>query len=189
MQNTEIAELIKNIYPALNEATLEQLSKHTSLVKLPKGTQLFSEGKRHAYFYFIIKGVVKAYYLKDSKEICSWFGAENDMIGNISAHRGEPSSETIELLEDAELISFHMKGINELAENSLGISHFIIEILHEDNIYLQKRIYDLQFVSSSERYKRLIKEAPGILQRVSLTDIASYLGVSRETLSRIRGQR
>ena len=76
-----------------------------------------------------------------------------------------------------------------LAKNDLEVSHFIIEILYEEIIYLEKRIYDLQFVSSSERYKRLLEEAPEIIQRVSLTDIASYLGVSRETLSRIRGQR
>lgn len=189
MQNTKILELIKYIYPALNGNILEKLSRHTRLLNLPKGTQLFSEGKRHSYFYFITKGTVKAYYLKDGKEVCLWFAAENDIVGNISAHRGKPSSETIELLEDTELISFHIEEINELAKNSLDISHFIIEILYEHIIYLEKRINDLQFVSSSERYERLLEQFPEILQRVSLTDIASYLGVSRETLSRIRGQR
>ena len=133
--------------------------------------------------------MVKAYYLNDGKEICSWFAAENDIVGNMNAHRGTPSNETIELLEDSELISFQIRQINELAKSNLAISHFINEILEEHILFLEKRIYDLQFVSSSDRYKRLLEEAPGILQRVSLTDIASYLGVSRETLSRIRGQR
>ena len=189
MQNEKTLELIRNIYPTLNDDILEQLSTCTELLKLPKGTKLFTEGKRHPYFYFIIKGAAKAYYLKDGKAVCSWFAAENDIVGNMSAHRGGVSNETIELLEDAELISFHIHGINELAKNSLAISHFIIEILYEEINYLEKRIYDLQFVSSSERYKRLLEEAPEILQRVSLTDIASYLGVSRETLSRIRAVR
>jgi len=189
MQNTKVLELIRNIYPTLSDDTLEKILGHIQLLKLPKGTKLFSQGKRHYHFYFIIKGAVKAYYLKDGKEICSWFAAENDIVGNLSAHRGEASNETIELLEDVELISFQIQGINELAKNDLEVSHFIIEILYEEIIYLEKRIYDLQFVSSSERYKRLLEEAPEIIQRVSLTDIASYLGVSRETLSRIRGQR
>ncbi|MFK7946441.1 MAG: Crp/Fnr family transcriptional regulator [Saprospiraceae bacterium] len=189
MQNTKVLELIRSIYPTLNDDTLEQLSACTKLVKLPKGTKLFTEGKRHHHFYFIVQGLAKAYYLKDGKEICSWFAAENETIGNMSTHQGKPSNETIELLEDSALISFHIHSINELAKDNLAVSHFIIEILYKEIIYLEKRIYDLQFVSSHERYKRLLKEAPDILQRISLTDIASYLGVSRETLSRIRGQR
>lgn len=189
MQKERTLELIKNIYPTLNDDVLEKLSEHTQLLKLPKGTKLFSEGKRHNHFYFIIQGTVKAYYLKEGKEICSWFAAENEIVGNLSAHRGEFSNETIQLLEDSKLISFHINSINELAKNNLAVSHFIIEILYEEITYLEKRIYDLQFVSSSERYKRLLEEVPEILQRVSLTDIASYLGVSRETLSRIRAQR
>jgi CRP-like cAMP-binding protein len=189
MQNTKNLELVINIYPTLNDDILEKLSGFTEVLKLPKGTKLFSEGKRHYHFYFIIQGAVKAYYLKDDKEVCSWFAAENETVGNMSAHRGKPSNETIELLEDTELISFEIHRINELAKNDLAISHFINEILEEHILFLEKRIYDLQFVSSSERYKRLLEEAPEILQRVSLTDIASYLGVSRETLSRVRAQR
>ncbi|MGB1243318.1 MAG: Crp/Fnr family transcriptional regulator, partial [Chitinophagales bacterium] len=129
MQNTKVLELIRNIYPTLNDDSLEKLLKYTQLLKLPKRTKLFSEGKRHYHFYFIIQGTVKAYYLKDGKEICSWFAAENETIGNMSVHRGEPSNETIELLEDTELISFQINKINELAKNDLAISHFIIEIL------------------------------------------------------------
>lgn len=189
MQNTKILERIRNICPTLNNNSLEKLLGCTQLLKLPKGTKLFSEGKRHYHFYFIVQGLVKAYYLKDGKEICSWFAAENEVVGNMSAHQGKPSNETIELLEDTELISFQINKISELAENDLAISHFIIEILSEEIIYLEKRIYNLQFVSSSERYKRLLEKTPEVLQRISLTDIASYLGVSRETLSRIRAVR
>ena len=61
-------------------------------------------------------------------------------------------------------------------------------MLEEHALFLEYRLQQLLFMSSKERYENLLKAAPEVFQRVSLTDIASYLGVSRETLSRIRKQ-
>jgi len=59
----------------------------------------------------------------------------------------------------------------------------------EHALFLEEKLYQLQFMSSEERYNALVDVAPEVLQKVSLTDIASYLGVSRETLSRIRNKK
>ena len=69
------------------------------------------------------------------------------------------------------------------------ISHLLNALLTEHALFLEEKLYQLQFMSSQERYKALIAAAPEVLQRVTLTDIASYLGVSRETLSRIRNKK
>ena len=63
------------------------------------------------------------------------------------------------------------------------------DIWSDHAIFLEERLYQLQFMDSDEKYKALILQNPEILQRVSLTDIASFLGVSRETLSRIRAKK
>ena len=90
------------------------------------------------------------------------------------------------LLEDSKLLQFKTESIKELANSNLDVSHLLNYIITEHAVFLEEKLYQLQFMSSEERYKALINVAPEILQKVSLTDIASYLGVSRETLSRIR---
>ena len=149
---------------------------------------MISEGKRHHYIYLILKGSVKSYYSKESKEVCVWFSLENEIIGTTSTIQGGASKETLELLEDSELVKLNIEKIKELAQTDLSISNLLNNLWEEHAIFLEERLYQLQFMNSHERYKVLIKNTPEILQRVSLTDIASFLGLSRETLSRIRAK-
>jgi len=186
MNKSVLKQLVKTLFSDLDESTLNILLEHTNYVKHTSGTKIIIEGKRHHYFYFIIQGSVKSYYLKDSQEVCSWFAFENDMVATMKSFAGEPSNETIELLEDSELIQINTESFKKIAATNLSVSQLIIELLAEHTIFLEDRIYLLQFMSSKERYENLVKAEPQILQRVSLTDIASFLGVSRETLSRIR---
>lgn len=189
MNISEIQKVLKSYFPNLEETSLTDFVKHSAYIKFSKGTQLISEGKRHHYFYLIIKGGAKSYYLKDSREVCMWFAFENEAIGTTTTYEGLPSKETVELTEDSELIKCNIKKIKELAQTDLSISHLINNLLTEHTLYMEERIYRLQFITGEERYKRLLEMNPKILQKVSITDIASYLGVSRETLSRIRAKK
>ena len=189
MKKSELREYIKSIFPNLDEQSIDTILLHATYLKGIKGTKLISEGKRHHYFYLILDGSVKSYYQKESKEVCLWFAFEKEVISTIKTFEGEPSNETIELLEDSKLIRFKTEPIKELAQIDLSISHWITELITDHALFLEERLYHLQFITSQERYKALIKVAPEILQKVSLTDIASFLGVSRETLSRIRAKK
>jgi len=186
MNANDLVDFVKTTMPYLQEVSTEQILKLISVVQMPKGTKLISEGKRHSNFYFIIKGAAKSYYLKDGKEICLWFALENDTLGSIMTYNGAPSKETIELLEDAELICYQSDALKKLAKENLAVSNLVHKMLEEHALFLEYRLHQLLFMSSKERYENLLKDAPEVFQRVSLTDIASYLGVSRETLSRIR---
>ena len=189
MGNSELQETLKSYFPILEEESLNDIVKHSSYLKSTKGTQLISEGKRHHYIYLIVKGSVKSYYSKESKEVCVWFSLENEIIGTTSTIQGGASKETLELLEDSELIKLNIEKIKELAQTDLSISNLLNNLWEEHAIFLEERLYQLQFMNSHERYKVLIKNTPEILQRVSLTDISSFLGLSRETLSRIRAKK
>lgn len=186
MNHSEIKRIVRVLFPNLGGSSLDLFIENAAYLKVNKGTKLISEGKRHHYFYLILKGCVKSYYRKQEKEVCLWFAFKNETVATIKTFEGQPSNETIELLEDSELIRFNTEQIKELARTHLAISHLIITLITEHAAFLEERLYQLQFMSSLERYNALIKVAPEILQKVSLTDIASYLGVSRETLSRIR---
>ena len=117
-----------------------------------------------------------------------WFEFKNEVIGTITTYEGLPSKETIELLEDSELIKFNIEKIKELTLTNLSISHLINDLIIEHTLCIEERLYQLKFMSSQKRYKVLHETIPEIFQKVSLTDIASYLGISRETLSRIRSK-
>ena len=106
MHNSELQETLKSLFPDLEEESLNALMKHSSYLKSTKGTKLISEGKRHRYFYLILKGGVKSYYSKESREVCMWFAFEKEAIGTITTYEGLLSKETVELLQDSELIRF-----------------------------------------------------------------------------------
>ncbi len=189
MNELEVKDSILSVFPKLSESSLQSILQHATYLECSKGTKLITEGKRHRYFYFILKGSVKSYHQKKSKEICLWFGFKNELISTINTFEGEASTETIELLEDSILYCFETQAIRELAQTDIFISHWITELIIQHAKFLEERLNGLQFLTSLERYNFLIRNAPDILQKVSLTDIASFLGVSRETISRIRGQK
>lgn len=186
MNKSELKEYINSIFPKLDKHSIDAITLHASILEEAKGTKLISEGRRHHYLYLIRDGSAKSYYQKESKEVCLWFAFKNEIVSTIKTFEGAPSNETIELLEDSTLIQFKIEPIKKLAEINLSISHWILYIITEHAIFLEERLYKLQFMTSQERYEELIKVAPELLQKVSLTDIASFLGMSRETLSRIR---
>jgi CRP-like cAMP-binding protein len=188
MSKSELQETLKSFFPNLEEGSLNALMKHSSYLKANKGTKLISEGKRHNYFYLILKGGVKSYYSKESREVCMWFAFENETMGTITTYEGFPSKETVELLEDSELIKFNIEKIKELTLADLSISNLINNLIIEHTLCIEERLYQLQFMTSQKRYKALLETTPELLQRVSLTDIASFIGISRETLSRIRSE-
>ena len=189
MNNSELTKILESNFQNVDRDTLDTIFKNSSFVKIDKGTELITEGKRHHYFYLMLKGGVKSYYLKDSKQVCTWFAFENEIIGTTSSIKGLASKETIELLEDSELVRFQSEKINELTQTNLSISNLMSDIWSDHAIFLEERLYQLQFMDSDEKYKALILHNPEILQRVSLTEIASFLGVTRETLSRIRAKK
>lgn len=189
MNNSELSKIIESNFQNIDKETIDNFIKLSSFIELNKGTELISEGKRHHYFYLIMKGGVKSYYAKESKEVCTWFAFENEIIGTTSTLQGLPSNESIQLLEDSILIRFNTQKMNELTQTNLKMCQLLNSLWTEHSLFLESRLRLLQFANCQERLEALIKYNSDILQRVSLTDIASFLGVSRETLSRIRAKK
>ena len=190
MNVTEIKQLVKSTFPHLENDILQYILDSASYIKHSEGTKLIRTGERHNYFYLIVKGSVKTYYLKDTKQVCTWFAFENDIVATLTnVIEGNASTETVELLEDSEFIRFKTQSLRNLAKSNLAASHLVTELIAEHALCLEERHYLLQFMSSKERYEALIERVPQVSQKVSLTDIASFLGVSRETVSRIRAMK
>lgn len=172
----------------LSEHTKAEICNHLSVLNYSKKHILIRENQQHDYAYFIIKGAVRSYYLKDGIEVNTWFAFENEMVGSLHNFRNLPSRETFELMENSSLISINLRKLKPLIYSNIEISNFISSIIEEYAVFLEDRIFYSQLMNSSERYEALLKNEPTVLQRVPLTYIASYLGISRETLSRLRGK-
>lgn len=164
------------------------MTKLTKL-ELPKNAFLVEEGKRCNYMYFLEKGCLRGFYNLDGKEVTYWFGFENNFVtsfyGFISR---KPSFENIQLIEDCTLWGLTYDELQDLYDQYPDIER-LGRLSHEKYyMMLEDRFVSNHFKDAKERYDMLLEVSPHIVQRVPLGYIASYLGISQETLSRIRNR-
>lgn len=174
--------------PLFTDAGWQEIIQHLSVVKQAKGHSLIREGSTHPFAYFLLQGAARSFYLKDGTEVNTWFAFENETVGSFQNYQNQPARESVELLEDSQLIVMDLHSLRKALPNSLQISHFVRLAVEEYTAFLEERLYLLQFMNGMERYLFLLENEPHVLQRVPLTYIASYLGMSRETLSRLRAR-
>ena len=172
----------------LTENTKEEICKFLAVLELSKKHVLIKENQGHDFAYFVIKGAVRSYYLKDGVEVNTWFALENDMVGSLHNLKDNPSRETIQLLENSTLISINLKQVKALMFSNIQIANFINAIIEDYALFLEDKIYFSQMMSSADKYRILLEKNPQLIQRIPLTYIASFLGISRETLSRLRAK-
>ena len=134
-----------------------------------------------------MQGCARAYYLKDGRDISDWFTFENQFMASIvSFFSKEPSPHYVEFVEDSIVFEFSKETIDHLSNKHRDLERLISTVVTETMLGLCERLYTVQFNKAEERYKHLISTQPDITQRIPLTHIASYLGITLETLSRIR---
>jgi CRP-like cAMP-binding protein len=156
-------------------------------MELPKGHVLVRADTICHYIYFIEKGLSRTYYLKGGKDVTDWISTENTFACSIvSFITRKPDRRTIELLEDSLLWAIHYQDIERLYQVHHEIERFGRLVTSYGLVQMQQRFDELHFATAHERYKHLIETNPTIIQRVPLGMIASYLGITGETLSRIR---
>lgn len=172
--------------PRLTETSIALLKPYLQVFEFPKKHVLIREKQNCGFVYLLIKGAARSYYLKNGKEINTWFAFENDVVGSLRNYNNLPSRETIELLEDSILLSFDIHKIKPLMLEYVEISNLVNLAILEYSLYLEDKLYYTHLRTARERYDALLTYEPKTLQRVPLTFIASYLGISRETLSRLR---
>ena len=152
-----------------------------------KGEILIKELSKCEHLFFIEKGLARAYYFKDGKDITDWFAAEGIVIGPII--RNFPTkigAHAVEVLEDTSVISISFQDLQELYDKYHEIERLGRIIAIQAVLSLQQKIDSIQFLTAKQRYHDFVKANPTLLQRVSLGHIASFLGMNQVTLSRIR---
>ena len=174
----------------LSEELLEKLFEATTETQVSKGETLVKEGQHCRYIYIVQEGLLRMFY-HDTKgnDITHWFTNEqNIMTSPKSFFDGEPSPYTIEALEDCTLRCLTLQALNDHCSAHHEIEHFGRMLTLRMFMELNKKLMDLQFKTAKERYTALLETHPDIFQRVKLGHVASYLGITQVSLSRIRSE-
>ncbi|WP_299252991.1 Crp/Fnr family transcriptional regulator [uncultured Aquimarina sp.] len=173
----------------LSETDIERLQSKLSIVSYDKNDTIIREGQVCKYLKFVVSGVYRVYQLKDGKEITSYFNYEsrNPLVASfVSLLKDKPSTEIIECIVPGKLISILYTDWTSLYNISESFNTFGRLIAEFNYVLAIERIESLQYQSASERYDIFNKLYPNLLNLIPHHYIASYLGVTPESLSRIR---
>jgi CRP-like cAMP-binding protein len=177
-------------FSPLSEEAQKAIESISTIVHIQKNKDLQRIGHTCKTVYFINKGLARIYYFKDGADITDSFSFENNIIVRVeSLFTGKPSRKAIQILEDAEIIAIDAKKLFKLYDTYPEIERLFRKIFEASHVETVNRIEGIQFHTAEERYKALVEEAPDIIKRAPLKYIASYLGITQVSLSRIRGRR
>jgi CRP-like cAMP-binding protein len=176
-------------YHKLGDEAREALHECFEQLILSKNELLLTEGQVCRQLYFLEKGALRSYHNLDGKEVTHWFGFENSFVTSFHSFiTGTVSVENIQLLEGCVLWVISKEQLATLFNQYHEIERLVRIAYEKYYIRLEERFVNAQFKTATERYENLLQDAPHILERVPLGYIASYLGISQETLSRIRSR-
>ena len=153
-----------------------------------KGDLFLEEGQHCHYFYFVLKGLVRLYYIDlQGNEITHWFANQNTMITSpFSFLKKEKNILFFEAVEDTELILLTHQQLDAIIKKLEPMGEVIRKMYAEFAMVLSRRVMSIHTETAEARYLRLIDEHPYLFQKAKLAHIASYLGITPQSLSRIR---
>ncbi|MBK8503188.1 MAG: Crp/Fnr family transcriptional regulator [Saprospiraceae bacterium] len=173
-------------YGKLSQTGLEELASKFKQKTVKKADLLLVQGQVCRKIYFVTKGCLRLYYIANDVEITVWFSFENNSAIELSSFlSGAPSEYFLEAIEDSEFLSLDKSELASLYERHPEMER-VVRVFWEDVILnLLKRFTALQKDSAEKRYLDLMNQ-PIYLQRVPQKYLASYIGVTPTSLSRIR---
>lgn len=170
-----------------SEKALEEIC---TPLTIKKNKDLQPIGHTCKTIYFVVSGGLRIYYYKESIDVTESFELENSIVARAeSLFSGRASRKAIQSIEDTELIAIDANRLFELYDTHHELERLFRKIFEKAYVKTVNRIESLQFHTAEERYYQLMNDYPEVLQRVPLKYIASYLGITQVSLSRIRAKK
>lgn len=182
-----VDQISKYIKP--DALTEDFFRNQTQTQTFAKGELLSQQNTYNRNVYYMESGLARTFYFEKGKDITTNFYSEGKSFGSIDTiFNNVPSIYNIEALEESTVTFCDYKKLEELCSVSLTSANFSRFLLGNIMTQMSKRISSLQHMTAKEKYAQLLEENPNIIRRAPLGMIASYLGISQETLSRIRSE-
>lgn len=154
---------------------------------VPKGEYLVRAGDTSRHFGFVTEGLVRSFYLRDGDEITTCLCSETRFASSTASFITQtPSHISIRAVEDSTIVLLGFRHLQNLLSSHPFWSGFSRKIAEIEFLFLENYSVRYAHETAEEKYLRLLREHPGIVNRVPLHYIASFLGIKPETLSRIR---
>jgi len=185
----DIKDKLITIIPVL-EPHWNEIKNIFKLQKIPAKTTLLESGDVSKYQYIISKGCLRLFIIKeDGNEVTVQFFFENQMVASMeSAFTGKPGRMYLESIEDSEVIIARLKDWKELFVRYPEYNQVLIHFLQKRLLYYADLYTSFILKTPEQRYEKLVNENPEMIERVPHYYIASYLGVTPVSLSRIRSR-
>ncbi len=153
-----------------------------------KGEVFLEEGQRCNYFYYVLKGFVRVYYLDlEGNEVTHWFTAADSMITSpFSFLKQERNILYLEALEETDLLLITFDQLERIMTEIESTEKAMRQLYAEFAMTFSRRVMSMHTQTAEERYLHLMEEHPLLFQKAKLFHIASFLGVTPQSLSRIR---
>ena len=189
--NTEL--ILKNIakHVLLSAAETELVTAALTFKTVPKKTILLSEGQLCKYISYVHTGALRAYCMdKDGKESTIMFAMADWWVTDMYCFSHEqPAMMCIETIEDSSILQLSKPGFDRLLQQVPALEKFFRILMQNAYTREQLRVIESLTLPAAERYHRFINKYPQVAQQVTQKQIASYLGITPEFLSSIRGKK
>ncbi|RLD76375.1 MAG: Crp/Fnr family transcriptional regulator [Bacteroidetes bacterium] len=171
----------------LTNDEINDIHKRVQPLKLKRNQYFVEEGKIANHMAFIAKGYLRIYFNHEGEESTRDIPSVNSFTTAFASFiTRKPSFEVVRAITDCELFLIHRNDLNELYQKSAVLQQIGRRIMEEMFVRMQKRMYSLLTQNAEDRYRTLLKEKPDFIQNIPLQYIASYLGITSQSLSRLR---
>ena len=173
-------------YP-LSDGIKNYLRKHTYACSFRKGKLLLKAGEICEYIYFVQKGAVRGFIKEGKKDITTWITAENEVVSSISALDARaPALENMQAIENCELIALTYNDFQDLYIKFPEFNIVARKVLQKYYQDAEGRAFIARLTNAEKKYRLFITMYGHLANRIPLKYIASFLGITLETLSRVR---
>ena len=177
---------------------INQLNEQTqlALLSLPKqkvyekGVYLLKEGQICKKSFALESGIIRKFYVNDGKEITTEFYFKDDIALSFKSYISqEPSNEYLQVLEKTVVMETDYKDVQKSQNAHPELIELELMFMQQYVIWLDERLFHFHTLDAKQKYELILNKSPHIIQNIPLNYISSYLGVSPETISRIRASK
>lgn len=196
MEGAGIEELIKNItsgirskFPNLSQEAIEDLFHYTEIIEVPKKSYFIKAGQYDRRIVFVIKGLFRAFYTNGEQESTIWFRQEFDVYASYSSiFSKRPSNLSYQAIEDSVVMVISYDLLKEKSMKDQEIAKSIIVVFERLMLDLLMSLEEYIILNAEDRFIRVLEKSPKLINRVPQNQLASMLGITPESFSRLKSR-